>query len=250
MSWNDVMGIVSTLALSLPILTIFYTGLAGYRTFPVLLFYYVMVVGYNLFTEGYVKAPDSITHYYGIANNLLDAPLVLIFLTYFCTSPLLKQRMKIMVGIFIAFEFLIIAIYGLTIEAITIIMGPGIILILTFCIPFFVRQTKITITNQKALGKAMITASLLFAYGCYSIIYIMYYLLQIRDVQNTFLVYFFVSTFSSLLMSAGIIIERKRVKKLSELMVVRKELSQLYANENTAAPLRPAVFDMDKDQWN
>ena len=250
MSWNDVMGLISTVALSLPIITIIATGLAGYRTFPALVIYYTIVAGYNLLTEGYVTASENFTHYYGIANNLLDAPLMLTFLIYFSTSPVLKKRMRLLTAAFVVFEIIIISIYGFTFEAITIVMGPGIFLVLAFSLPFFVRQAKISITHHKAAGKAMISASLLFGYGCYSIIYIMYYLMDIRDVQNTFLVYFFVSTFSSLLMSAGIVIEQKRIKKLSELKVVRKELSELYSKDKTAGPLRPAVFDYDKDQWN
>jgi hypothetical protein len=175
---------------------------------------------------------------------------MLTFLTYFGTSAALKYRMRLLVAAFVLFEVVIVSLYGFSFKAITIVMGPGILLVLAFALPFFVRLTKITITHQKATGKAMITASLLFAYGCYSIIYIMYYLMDFRDVQNTFLVYFFVSTFSSLLMSGGIIVERKRVKKLSELMVVRKELSELYKQDKKASPLRPAIFDFDKDLWN
>jgi len=250
MNWNDVMGLVSTVALSLPIITMLATGVAGYRSFPALVIYFAMVTLYNLLTEGYISATDDFTHYYGICNNLLDAPLMLYFLTYFGTATDFKKRMKLLILGFIVFEAITVFYYGFTVRSITIIMGPGISLVLTFCLIFFVRQAKISITHHKAAGKAMITASQLFAYGCYSIIYIMYYLLDIRDVQNTFLVYFFVSTFSALLMSAGIIIERKRVKRLSELKVVRRELSELYSQEKKASPLRPAIFDFDKDLWN
>ncbi len=249
MNWNDVMGLVSTVALTLPIITIIATGLAGYRSFPALLIYYVIVAGYNLLTENYISVSDNFTHYYGIINNMLDAPLMLLFLTYFGTSTPFRRNMRILVAAFVAFEIIIVSIYGFSLDAITIIMGPGLLLILGFCLPFFVRQAKLSITHYKAAGKAMITASLLFAYGCYSIIYIMYYLMNIKDVQNTFLVYFFVSTFSSLLMSVGIIGEQKRVKKLSELKLVRKELSELYAKDKTATSMKPAVFDYDKDQW-
>lgn len=250
MTLFDVMGLVSTMALSLPILTIIAMGLTGYRSFPALLAYYIVVASYNMLTQGYIKANDNFTHYFGIANNLLDAPLMVTFLSYFSATALAKKRMRIAVIAFIAFELVIISLFGITVKGMTIIMGPGIVLVLSFCLPYFVRLTKITIVNQKAMGKAMMVASLLFAYGCYSIIYVMYYLLDSKDVQNTFLVYFFASTFSTLLMSAGIIVERKRIRKLSELKIVRKELSELYAEDKMATPLRPAIFDYDKEQWN
>jgi hypothetical protein len=250
MNWNDVMGLVSTVSLSLPILTMIAMGLAGYRSFPALVIYYAIVVFYNLLQLDYVHADKGFIFYFGITNNLLDAPLMLLFLSYFSPTTHLKKRMDLLVGIFVAFEIAVLITFGFTVKAITIIMAPGFLLILGFCIPFFVRQTKITISHHKAMGKAMITASLLFAYGCYTIIYVMYYLMDVRNEEDTFLVYFFITTLSSLLMSAGIIIERKRIKKLSELKVVRKELSELYANEKTAAPLKAAVFDFDKEQWN
>src|SRR5215216_6609809 len=124
MNWNEVMGLVSTVALSLPIISVIIMGLAGYRSFPALLFYYTMVVGYNLLTEGYIPASENFTHYYGIVNNMLDAPLMLTFLTYFSTSQVGKQRMRMLVGIFLLFEFVVIAICGLTLKGVTIIMGP------------------------------------------------------------------------------------------------------------------------------
>lgn len=250
MTWNDVMGMLSTAALSLPILIMIATRLAGYKTFPALAAYFGVLVIYNMFTQGYIKADPAFVQAFGISNNLLDAPLMLTFLAYFGSTTAFKQRMKILVAAFIAFELVIVSIFGYTVRAITITMGPGLLLVLGFCLHFFVRQTKITIMHHKALGKALIVASLLIAYGCYLIIYIMYYLLDIHNVQDTFLVYFIVTTFSSILMAYGIFIERKRVRKLSELMVVRKELSELYPNDKTAAPLRTAVFDYDKEQWN
>lgn len=250
MTLNDVMGLVSTVALSLPILILIATKLAGYRTFPALVVYYSILVIYNILVQRYVHADTALVRYIGIGNNLVDAPLMLTFLSYFSTTPLAKQRTRLLVATFVGFEILIIAFFGFTVQTITIIMGPGLLLVLAFCLPLFVRQIKITITHHKASGRSLMIASLLIAYGCYTIIYIMYYLMDSKNEADTFLVYFLVTTFSSILMAAGIYLERKRVRKLSELKVVRKELSELYSDENTAPPLRTAIFDFDKDQWN
>lgn len=244
------MGLISTVALSLPILIMIATKLVSYKSFPALVAYYTIVVIYNLLTEGYIKSNNDVISYWGIGNNLLDAPLMLTFLTYFSTSPVLKKRIQYAVVTILALEVIMIMAYGFTIKTITIVMAPGLFLILCLCVYFFVRHTKLTIIHQKATGKAMMISSLLIAYGCYSIIYIMFYLMKNEDIENTFLVYYLVSTFCSLLMSTGIFIEQKRVKKLSELKLVRKELSELYANEKTASPFRQAVLDFDKEQWN
>ena len=104
---------------------------------------------------------------------------------------------------------------------------------------------------KKGTGKALIAASLLFAYGCYGIIYLMYYIFKTPYVADTFLVYFLVVTLSSLLIPAGIIVEEKRIRKLNELKITRRELSDIYGNEKKAAPIkRTAMLDFDRDQWN
>lgn len=250
MTWNSVMGFVSSLALFLPIFFILAFRLAAYRSFPALLIYYISVFIYNLLTERYIPATTDVVHYWGLANNLLDVPLMLSFLTYYSTSLAFTRRMKITILTFVLFEAIVILIQGLNVDALTIILGPGLLVVFGFCLSFFIRQTKITIMHRKATGKSLIAASLLFAYGCYTIIYLMYYVFKTPYVADTFLVYFMVVTFSSLLMCAGIIIERKRVQKLNELKNTRKELSDVYKDTETAAPVRAAMLDFDRDQWN
>ncbi|HWR34226.1 MAG TPA: hypothetical protein VN451_11895, partial [Chitinophagaceae bacterium] len=187
-------------------------------------------------------------HYWGIANNLLDIPLILTFLTYFSTTAGFRKRMNIMIASFLVFEIIIMAWKGPTVDAITIIMGPGLLMATGFCLYFFIRQSKITITHGKATGKAIIAASLVFAYGCYSLIYLMYYVFKTKDVADTFLIYYLVTIFSSLLLTAGIIIEKKRVNKLQEVKTARKELATIYKD---VAPSRPFVpmLDFDKEPW-
>jgi hypothetical protein len=209
MTWNSVMGLISTFALFLPIFFILALRLGGYKSFPALLIYYISVFVYNLFTEGYIKAPANFIHYWGLSNNLLDAPLMLSFLTYYSTSPVFTRRIKITLGAFLLFELGVLLAEGLNVNAITIIMGPGLLLVFGLCLSLFIRQTKITIMHRKATGKAFIAAALLFAYGCYTLIYLMYYVFRTPHVDDTFLVYFLVVTFSSLLMCTGVINEKK-----------------------------------------
>jgi hypothetical protein len=101
MTWNAMMGLISTIALSLPIIMIIATKLPTYKSFPALALYYLVVVTYNLLTEGYIKASAGFIDAFGIANNLLDAPLMLTFLTYFTSSMKLKNRMRMAIGAFV-----------------------------------------------------------------------------------------------------------------------------------------------------
>ena len=246
MSWNSIMGLISSIALFLPVALIVITRLAGYKTFFALLIYYTFVLVYNLLTEGYIKANDDVIHYWGMTNNLLDAPLMLLFLTYFSTTTGFAKRMRMIILVLLVFAAVIIFARGFNIDSVTIIMAPGLLAVFSFCLYFFIRQTKLAIVYRKATGKALIVSSLLFAYGCYAIIYLMYYIFKTEDIDNTFPVYFLVTTFSSLLMSVGIIIERKRVRKLEELKITRKELSIVYKETKTADPLKTAGIEKER----
>lgn len=244
------MGIISSAALLCPIITVLTLRLGTYRTFPVLLFYYSSVFIYNLLTEGYIAAGSDFIHYWGLVNNLLDTPLMLLFLTYFSTTISFRERMHWLILAFTVFEGIVVSVTGFTTNAITIILGPGVTLVLGFCTYFFIRQTKIAILHRKATGKALMAASLLFAYGCFGLIYLMYYVFKTQYVEDTFLVYFLVTTLSSLLLSTGILIEEKRIRKLNEVKLTRRELLDMYAGEKKAAPLqRTALLDFDREQW-
>lgn len=202
-------------------------------------------------TEGYIPADSTVIHFWGLFNNLMDTPLMLTFLIYFSTSLAFSRRMKILIAGFILFEAVVVAVMGFNTNAITVILGPGLVIVVGFCIFFFIRQTKIAITHRKATGRAIIAASLLFAYGCFGFIYLMYYVFKTPFVEDTFLVFFLVVTISSLLVSAGVIIEEKRIRKLNELRLTRRELSDVYSDEKKAAPFRKtAMLDFDREQWN
>lgn len=251
MTWNSAMGLVSSVALFCPIITILIFRLGSYRTFPALLAYYTSVFIYNLFTEGYINVHPDVVRYWGLANNFLDAPLMLIFLVYFSTSPSFTKRLKLLTAAYIGFEIIVAAIVGFNTNAITIILGPDIIVMIGLFLYFFIRHTKIAITNKKAFGKAVIAASLLFAYGCFGIIYLMYYVFKTQFIEDTFLIYYLVTTISSVLLAAGLFIEEKRIRKLHELKLTRRELSDMYAHERKTVPIkRTVMLDFDREQWN
>ena len=228
MNWFNVVGIIATFSLLLPVIIILAFRLAWYKSFPALLVYYTITFGYNLFSLGFFKIDKVFMDYYGPLNNFLDAPLMLSFMTYFSKTALFRKKMKLVIPVFVLFEIIVIAIYGFNVTATIIVLGPGLLLVLCFSLLFFIHQAKITIIHQKAAGKALIVASLLFAYGGYSFIYVVYYLLKTPYKTDTFLVYYLITIFSSLLIATGIIFERKRVRELMELQTARKELKVIY----------------------
>src|SRR5687768_13501285 len=138
MNWSAAIGILSSVALFLPIIFIIILGLVRYKNYQALLLYCLLAFVYNLMTENIIHAPRNIETAWGITNNLLDVPLMLLFLMMFSTYPAQRLRMKIYLAVFLCFELVILYIHGLTVKTITIVMGPGLILILIIATYFFI----------------------------------------------------------------------------------------------------------------
>lgn len=228
MTWLSVVGIISSIALLLPILIIFILRLAWYKSFPALLVYYLLVFGHSFLSLEFLHINKDFISYYALANNFLDVPLMLGFMTYFSKTALFRKRMKFTIPVFVLFELIIIAIWGFNREAVIIILAPGLLLIFTLSLLFFIHQAKITVVYQKAIGKAFIASSLLFAYGGYSFVYVVHFLLKTPHKDDTFFVYYLITIFSSMLLATGIYMERRRVNQLNELKIAREELKVIY----------------------
>jgi len=240
MTWYQMMGYISTAALLLPAALLFFLRLYKNKSLLVLMVYYFSAFIYNLLSEKIISLPDSYVRAYGIFNNLLDIPLALMYLLYFAKSPGLRKKIYIAILSFFVFEILITAVLGFSRNSITLILGPGILLIVMLSFIFFIEQIKEVIQHGKTAGKALLASSTLFLYGCFFIIYMFWYVYKTPDVENAFLVYFFVVTFSSLLASIGLVFEKKRLKILDELNTTQSELSRLYPNEKIVFPKETA----------
>lgn len=245
MTWNSIMGLLSSIALFAPIAVIVVLRLSTYKTFPALLIYYIITFFYNIFTEDYMHIDPQIVYYFGLVNNLLDAPLMMTFLLYFAPSTNFARRIKFLIIAFLVFEAIILTVFGLNIYAITIILGPGLALTAIVCAVVFVRQTKIAIINIKALGRSMVAAALCFVYGCYGLIYALFYLNSSPNVEDTFLIYYWASLISASLLSAGLIVECKRISKLHELKKTRKELSSIYSADKSPRGIQNVKLDFE-----
>jgi hypothetical protein len=250
MTWNSVMGFVSTLALLLPILLVLVLRMGSYRSFPVLVIYFTVVFINNLMNEHYIHPGADVVYFWGVSINLLDAPLMILFLSYFSTSALFSRRLIFLILSFLTFELIVVLLYGFNVRTITIVLGPGILIVFALSLLIFIRQSKIVITNRKAIGKTLIAASLVFAYGCYGILYVLFYVIKTPQIADTFLLYFIVITFSTIILCAGIIAERKRIQKLFELKKARKELHDIYKDSKPSTPFRTAMLDFDREPGN
>jgi hypothetical protein len=243
MSFHSILGIISSIVLFIPFILIIALKLFTRRSFLALAVYYLAAAFYNLITQNVIDSPLWFSRPIGIINNLLDAPLILLFLIFFSTSPQMTKRITTAIFIFLAFEAVILVIFGFSIRTVKIVLGPDIAIILVLSFSFFLRNVRLAITNQKSLGKAIMVSSVLLAYTIFSLVYIFYYLLKNKQYkQDAQLVYYLVTLLSAVLMSVGVIIENKRIKKLGELRNTRKELATLYGHTKTAALNKDSRF--------
>src|SRR6187455_1258509 len=239
MTWQDAIGILSTLALFTPVLIIVVTKLIRYKQYFPLFIYCLLAFGFNLMTEHLVNVPKNVERFYGITNNITDMPLMLGFLLFQIPSSLRKKRMKIVLCAFIVFEIVLIFMYGITVKTITVTMGPWLVIVFGYSLYYFVYTVKRSFVHNKFVGKAIVASALTFAYGCFIIIYLMHYVWNLEDLSGLFLIYYFITIIYCIILSVGLYIEGKRKSKLYELLLIRKELMSFFSDaKKPAAPKR------------
>lgn len=230
------MNIIAVVALFLPIAVMLFFRLSFHRTFPLLLFYYAFAFGYNLMSLGFINfIPAGFKKDIAATNNLLDGPLILAFLTYLCYTKKQKILIKRLIAGLLILAVLAVAIEGYNNDAARIVMGPAFILILFFSVKFFNHFTKLIIRKPNSVGKTIMSASMIFCYSIYGVIYLLFYVFKIKEeLEGTFLVYFLATIFASGGMAMGIYYEATKIRRIKEIKLVRKELAVLYADENNS----------------
>lgn len=185
-----------------------------------------------------MPTPATFNYYLGITTNLLDAPLMLIFLCSFCTSPVMVNRIKYAIYGFVVYEIVIISMWGMNLKSLTAILAVDLAVILIPTFIFFLRQVKLIVTLQKGMSRTLMVSSVLLAYMLYALVYCFFYVLDTPDKRDTILMYYIASFVSTIIMCIGLMSENKRIKKINELRNTRKELASIYNAPKTTVVLR------------
>jgi len=235
MSLDSTLAVISSIFLFAPIILILAFKLFNNRSFLALGLYYLLSGLYNLISQNIFDTSAVFSRSLGILANLLDAPLMLLFLTFFSTSVVMKKRITVTIIIFLVFETIVLLIYGFSVQSVKIILAPDIAVIIALSFLFFMRNVRLAVTNLKSLGKAIIASSVLVYYTIFTVAYIFFYFFNNKQYRHDAeVVYYLVTILSVALISAGIIIENKRIRKLGELKNTRKELATIYGKTRTA----------------
>ena len=243
MNSHSLLGIISSIGLFVPVALILVLKLFSNRSFLALAIFYFIVGAQNLMRQSVFGIPKWIYQSMSLVDNILEVPLMLLFLTFFSTSALMTKRIKTCIYIFLGFEAIILLVFGFNVKAIRIILAPDIALIVAISFSFFIRYVRLSVSNTKSLGKAVMASSVFISYVLFSIVYVFYYLIKNQQYQvDAELIYYLVSILSAILMSIGILIENKRFKKLDELRHTRKELATIYGEKKVAAFKKDSRF--------
>ncbi|MEP6513736.1 MAG: hypothetical protein ABJA79_07695 [Parafilimonas sp.] len=244
MNWVHTMNVIAVVALFLPVAVIIVQRLSLYKTFPILLFYYSFAFFFNLLLLGYFNTiSDTTQSYLAVTNNLLDGPLVLSFFTYLCYTKKQKQLLQRLVAGLLVLCIVGVAIEGYNDDGSRIVLGPSVAFILFFSFKFFNHYTKLIIRKPNVTGKTIMAASLIFCYIIYAIIYILFYVFKIRPLEDTLLIYFLATIFGAGAMAVGVFYEGKKVRRIKEVQVMRKEMAALYAEDGKIPRKRNRVPD-------
>src|SRR5689334_780217 len=243
MNSHALLGIISSIALFVPVALIIILKLFSNRSFSALAIFYFIVGAQNLMRQSVFGISKSIYQPMSLVDNILEVPLMLTFLGFFSCSALMTKRIKTCIYAFLVFEVIVLAIFGFNVRAIKIILGPDIILIAAISFSFFLRYVRLSVSNAKSLGKAVMAASVFISYVIFSIVYIFYYLVKNEQYRgDAELIYYLISILSAILMTIGILIENKRFKKLGELKHTRKELATIYGEKKVAVFKKDSRF--------
>lgn len=221
-------GIVSACALLLPVAIILTCRLYGNKSLLTLLFYYLTAAVYNLMVEGVFPVSLDTINTVGAINNYLDIPMMLTIFLFFSTNKGKRKILYVTMAVFVLYELVISLIMGFNMITAIYITGPGIVLMMLYAMYLFSQYVKLTIEKNKAMGRTLMVTSILFAYGCYAMIYFIYYVQKTSAVADVFIIYYIVSIVSSILMSIGLLWVYNRSKQIKEVQVTRKELALFF----------------------
>ena len=93
--------------------------------------------------------PKWIYQSMSLVDNILDAPLMLLFLTFSVLLALMTKRIKTCIYIFLGFEAIILVVFGFNVRAIRIILGPDIALVVAAQLFIFMRYVRLSVSHPK-----------------------------------------------------------------------------------------------------
>lgn len=223
----DTLNLAGILSISLLLIAAFLFILnfrEGKFPFIALAIYLVQVAFIGLVTTGVIPLNPDVNFYLGSINNLLDAPLILAFMLYFCKKESTKKIIGTTIGVLFLFDLVVFLFTGLSNRFLTLILGPGLFAVTVFAFYFFANQLKASMYQRKLVGKAFMSGGLVFTYLCFLFIYVMFYILESKQIADIFMIYHITYIIFSLALIIGLTtIMKSKMIKPKPVQKVRRE---------------------------
>lgn len=250
MNGNDIMGIFSSIVTVVPLLFIVVYRLVSYQTFPALGIYFLLTLFFNLCSIGFIPLNTAFREWCYVTNNLFDNLLMLLFLTYMPSSKRFKRVIAISFAVCLAYTAVMISVHGYNRHTTLYTIAPAHFLCLVFTAILTWQHIRVAVHRQRSTGKAFMSASLLFGFGCYTMLYIIFFLVKGTSPADALIIYFMASLLSSGFFAVGLFFEAGRVRRLRELQITRRELNMIYGQQpmKRATSLEAALFP--REQFN
>ncbi|MDF2382816.1 hypothetical protein JMG10_15140 [Nostoc ellipsosporum NOK] len=250
MNGNDIMGIFSSIITTVPLLFILMYRLVSYKTFPALGIYFLLVLLFNLCSIQAIPFSGEFREWCTVTNNFFDNLLMLLFLTYLPASVQFKRIIGFCFVVCLAYTLIMISTHGYNLQTTAYTLAPSHLLCLIFTAILTWQHIRTAVYRQRSTGKAFMSASLLFGFGCYSMLYIIFFLIKDSSPADVTLIYFMASMLSSGFFSIGLFFEAGRIRRVRELQITRRELMMIYGQQpmKRATSLEAALFP--REQFN
>lgn len=203
---NFWLGLISTFILLLPILLMVFKRISWNFNFVPLAGCFLLLFFAALINNEFIDFGEKANSAIIITCIVLQAPLILLFLNYFVPNLELKKAIQVSLLSYLIGGAVFFVINGVTRQTIGLILGTGIALVLIYAIILFIRQIKKSIHSRMETGKAFMISAVVFAYACYSFIYLMHFVFDSSEKQEIILLFQLTTIISTLILSIGILI--------------------------------------------
>ena len=152
-------------------------------------------------------------------STMFQHPLMLLFMTYFARHDEIKKAVQYSLIILLTIGIIILTKNDIGPNARAVVLGLGLLLVLIYSSVFFMQQIKSSITQRTETGKAFMISSVLFAYSCYSVIFLIKYVFRSTNTEDLFILYEMSTFISTILLIVGLLTNKKAEPKMEEIKI-------------------------------
>jgi hypothetical protein len=202
------LNLLTILVLTLPVMTLLLRKKCWKPHFLPIASIFLLFLASSLLNNG---MPDLGEHTAGLASTasfLFLSPLALYFLLFFLNNPErpdFKKAVKISLFFYLLTGLSLFFWRGLDETSGMLTTGLGFLLVLLFSVPIFLRQIRTSIHKRTDTGMAFMITSIVFAFSCYTLIFLMQFVAGPgKRQEELFLLFQLITIFFALLMTTGI----------------------------------------------